>query len=172
MLRIIGAFCIIAGSTGIGFWYRGQLKEALYHLHYMERLLGLFIGEIRYQKATLPECCRQIGEKAKEPYRSALLAIYEALKAHDGYGFAEKWQEIMGSALADLPLKRSEKDLFLGCFGGYEFSDGTTQQRMLEQSGDMLATAAKSREANLEKQGHLAAGLGVMGGMLLTVLLL
>ena len=172
MLRIIGAFCIIAGSTGIGFWYRGQLREALSHLRYMERLLGLFTGEIRYQKAALPECCRQIGEKAKEPYRSALLRIYEEMKSHDGCGFAEKWREIMESALDGLPLTGGEKDLFLGCFGGYEFSDGVTRQRMLEQSGDMLAAAIKSREANLEKQGHLAAGLGVMGGMLLTVLLL
>ena len=172
MLRIVGAFCIIAGSTGIGLWYREQLRAALSHLRYMKRLLELFAGEIRYQKAALPECCRQIGEKAREPYRTALLKIYEELKMQDGCGFAEKWRKIMESALNTLPLTGGEKELFVGCFGGYEFSDGATQQRMLEQSRDMLGVAIESREVNLEKQGHLAAGLGVMGGMLLTVLLL
>lgn len=58
MLRIIGACCIVLGSTGIGFWYRRRLYEAIWHLRCMKQILEFFMGEIRYGKATLPEIGR------------------------------------------------------------------------------------------------------------------
>lgn len=172
MLRLTGAVCIIAGCTGMGIFYRQRLHTAVRHLHYMQWILELFISEVRYGKSTLPECCRQAGEKAREPYGQALLSIYREMEQHDGYNFHEKWQAQMGKALKELPLTAAEKNIFLGFSECSGLVDNRMQVRAIEQYRDMLANAVKSREDNLEKQGRLAAGLGIMSGLLLTVVLL
>lgn len=172
MLRVAGAFCIISGCTGIGLWYRARLHTAVWHLRYMQQILNLFISEVRYGKATLPECCKQVGEKAKEPYRGAMLSIYAEMGRHDGESFYEKWQIKMKQALREIPVTSAEKEMFLEFCECSGLSDNQMQIRAIEQYRDMLAYAVKNREDNLEKQGRLASGLGVMGGLLLTVILL
>lgn len=172
MLKLIGASCIIAGSTGIGFWYRNRFHAALYHLRCMQRILERFMSEIRYGKATLPECCRKIGENAEEPYRTALLSVYQGMAAHDGSNFFQKWQEHMGQAVMEAPVSKAEKEIFLGFAGCSGLADNQMQIRAIEQYRDMLVSAIKSREADLEKQGRMAAGLGIMSGLLLAVVLI
>ncbi len=172
MLRLIGAICIVAGCTGIGFWYRRKFHISLWHLRYMCRIAELFMSEIRYGKATLAECCRQIGEKAEEPYREALLAIYEGMESRDGVSFSAKWEQQMEKALSEVPVTREEKEIFLGLSACSGLADNQMQIRAIEQYRDMLAGAIKDREKELEKQGRMAAGLGIMSGLLLTVILL
>ncbi len=172
MLRLAGAICIVAGSTGVGFWYRRRLHEALWHLRYLRGLLELFLSEVRYGKATLPECCKKISEKAEAPYGEALDAIYRESERHTGESFFEIWSARMGQALAQLPITGEERALFLDfpkCTG---HTDRQMQLKTIEQHRDLLSGAIKVREDNLERQGRLAAGLGMMSGLLLTVLLL
>lgn len=172
MLRIMGAACIILGSTGIGFWYRQRLYTAVWHLRSMKQILEFFMGEIRYGKATLPECCKKAGERVEEPYRSALLAIYEKTEAYDGSSFAEKWVSCMTNALSDVPITQKEKEIFLGFSAGSRISDNHSQLQAAAGYRDMLERSIKSREEELPGQGRMAAGLGIMGGLLLTVILI
>lgn len=171
MCRIIGACLIIAGSTGIGLWYRNRFYRALWHLRYMQQILELFMSEIRYGKATLPECCRQIGQKAEEPYKNALLTIHKEMESRN-QGFYEKWREQMEQALLEVPVSKEEKEFFLGFSAGCGLSDNKMQIRAIEQYRDMLVCAVKNRERDLEKQGRMAAGLGIMSGLLLAVILI
>lgn len=171
MLRIVGAVLIIGGCSGIGFFYKKRFGVSLWHVRYMQQILERFMSEIRYGKATLPECCRQVGEKACEPYKTALLAIYEGVDSWDGAGFYERWQEYMGQALLEIPVTKEEKEIFLKFSTGCGFTDNQMQIRVIEQYKDMLATAVKNRENDLEKQGKMAAGLGIMSGLLLAVIL-
>lgn len=172
MLRIIGAVFIITGCTGIGFWYRRRFHMALWHLRYMYRIAELFMSEIRYGKAALPECCRQVGTKAQAPYRDALLAIQEGMDGSDGICFADKWREEMGQALVEVPVTKEEKEVFLEFSACSGLADNQMQIRALEQHRDMLASFIKNRERNLEKQSRMAAGLGIMSGLLLAVILI
>lgn len=78
----------------------------------------------------------------------------------------------MGQALAQAPITGEERAFFLDfpkCTG---HTDRQMQLKTIEQHRDLLSGAIKVREDNLERQGRLAAGLGMMSGLLLTVLLL
>ncbi|MBO5167321.1 MAG: stage III sporulation protein AB [Lachnospiraceae bacterium] len=171
MLRILGAGFILAGCTGIGLFYKQRFHEALWHLRYMEQVLERFISEIRYDKATLPECCKRIGERTKQPYGDALVKIYEAMLSDEG-DFSKNWKSIMGEAVAGLPLAVEEKRPFLEFADSNNMTDNLMQIKVLEQYRDMLDIHIKNREADLEKQGRMASGLGIMAGLLLTVILL
>lgn len=171
MQRILGAIFIIAGSTGIGFYYKQRFHTALWHLHYMKQVMERFISEIRYDKATLPECCRRVGERAQEPYGTAMLAVYEEMQKEFRGDFSGNWKKMMGKAVKDLPLTAEEKRPFLEFAENQGLTDNLMQIKILEQYKDMLDVHVKNREADLEKQGRMASGLGIMGGLLLTILL-
>ena len=172
MLRIIGAACILSGCVGMGMSYRMRLRDGLWHLRYMHKIFELFMSEIGFGRSTLPECCRNIGEKMVEPYKSALLSIGKNHGENHEENFFEKWEEHMENALFEVPVTKAEKEMLLGfseCFG---VADHRMQIRTIEQYRDMLASAIKNREEALSGQERLATGLGIMSGILLTVILL
>lgn len=170
MLRIVGAGLVMAGCSGIGFWYRKRFYLGLKHLQAMRQILELFMSEIGYGKAALPECCKKIGERAEDPYKEALLQIHERMKKKES-SFRECWHTEMGKALLGLPVTEKEKEIFLGFPDCCGLQDGRMQIRAIEQYRDMLNAAIIHREAELEKQGRLAAGLGIMSGLLLIIVL-
>lgn len=172
MLRFLGAVFIIAGSSGIGFTYRHELHSGLKHLRFLRQILEMIISEIRYNKATLPECCRQVGMKSEEPYSSTLLEIYHMLNEERGLSFAECWEQEMGKCLAKLPVSKKEAQLVLGFASCGNMADNNMQIRAIEQYRDMIDSAVKKRESTLAEQGRMAAGLGIMSGLLLAIILL
>ena len=167
MLRIVGATFIIFGCVGMGMSYRLRFRDGLWHLRYMHKILELFMSEISFGRSTLPECCRNIGEKMEEPYKNALLSI-----GRQEENFFSKWEEHMGKALLDVPVTKAEKEMLLGFSGCFGVADHRMQIRTIEQYRDMLASAIKNREEVLAQQERLATGLGIMSGILLTVILL
>lgn len=172
MLQIIGAICIVAGCSGMGVYYRRRFHAALWHLRYMKQILEMFMSEIRYDKATLPECCRRIGSVSKAPYGEALLHIYEAMQENAGTSFYEMWKDTMGNILSDLPLETEERRFFSELAENSGIADNLMQLKILEQRRDLLDVSIKNREDNLEKQCRTASGLGIMSGLLLAVLLI
>ncbi len=172
MLQVIGAICIVTGCSGIGLYYRQRFHAALWHLRYMRHILEMFMSEIRFGKATLPECCKRVGGVCKAPYGEALLQIYDDMQTGKGNSFYEKWKEIMDKALTELPLDKEEKLIFTGLTGNGGMADNCMQLKILEQRKELLEGTIKSREENLEKQCRMASGLGIMSGLLLAVLLI
>lgn len=172
MVRVVGASLIIGGCTAIGFFYKGRFHAALWHLRYMQQILELIMSEIRYGKATLPECCGNIAGKVVQPYSEALKRIGENMLKPEGMGFAENWRVHMEHALGEVPVTKREKEMFLGFSSCCGLNDNQMQVRAIEQYRDMLESTIKMREAELNKQSKMAAGLGIMSGLLITVILL
>ncbi len=171
MLRLSGACLIILGSVGLGIYYRNTFQDAIGHLYSMQRILELFMSEIRYGKSTLHECLKAISKKVDAPYQNVLERIYERLNNREEGGFSVIWQEEMGAFLDKLPLAGKEKENFLGFAGRETFSDGMMQLRAIEQCRDGICSAIREREENAKQQEKLSLGLGTMGGLLLTVIL-
>lgn len=172
MLQIIGAVFIVSGCCGIGFYYRQRFHTALWHLRYMRQILEMFMSEIRYDKATLPECCRRVGAVSKEPYGKTLIQIYEEMQEGMGTSFFEKWKQNMDKTLKEIPLEAQEKQIFSELEVSSGSADSLFQLNVLERRRDLLDISIKNREENLEKQCRLASGLGIMSGLLLTILLI
>ena len=61
MVRMLGGCMVFAGCLGLGLWYRYQFGARIKALHNLERMLELLASEVRYGRATLPECCSHIA---------------------------------------------------------------------------------------------------------------
>lgn len=145
--------------------------EALRDLQRMQELL---ISEIRFGRATLPECCNHIAGHMPEPYRSCLIRIYERMREMSGIVFGQVFREEMKVCLETLPVTEGDRNCFLELFsdgdGGYE--DGSMQIRTIEQSRELLQHTINGLERENAEKCRMAVGLGAMSGLLLLVILI
>ncbi len=117
MLRLFGAILIFAGCTALGKFYRTRYYESIRLLKTMEKILDLFISEVRYGKSTLHECLFMIAEKTEEPFRGTLLSAGKLLQKEDGRDFSACWEEAFAVLLQKLPLTKEERKLPFLCEG-------------------------------------------------------
>lgn len=162
----------MSGCTALGLFYRTRYYESIRLLIHMEKILDLFISEIRYGKSTLHECLYTIAEKTEEPFREGMLLTANRLKEEAGRDFASCWEESFRQILEKLPLSQEEQEEFLSFSKMKGLKDWQMQTKIMEGHRDALHEARRMREQTAAQQGKLATGLGIMGGIFLVVVLL
>lgn len=130
------------------------------------------MSEIRYGKATLPECCRRLAGTVEEPYRECLWDIYEKMKENTGESFAKVFRSRMTQCLETLGLEKEDREHFLHFTAENSFADGKMQLRSMEQSRELLKTTIEMLEREKGEKCRMAVGLGAMSGLLLIIVLL
>lgn len=141
----------------------------------MRRLLGILeilMSEIQYGKATLPECCKSVGERQEEPFRSSLNQIYQVMRRNTGECFSQVFCENMENCLKVLPVTKEDKEAFLSFAKAESFGDGHMQLRTIERSRELLQFSVEKLEKENAEKCKLAVGLGAMSGLLLVIILL
>lgn len=172
MLRFLGGIMIVSGCLGMGLWYRGRFVGRLQALRLLQRIQELLISEIRYGRATLPECCRQIAGRLPNPYKQYLLHIYDKMQENTGVIFGQVFSEYMGTCLEQLPIKEEDRKNFLCVFSDQGFQDEGMQIRSIEQSKELLEHTISKLEAENSEKCRMAVGLGAMSGLLIVIVLL
>ncbi len=135
-------------------------------------MIEMLMSEIRYGKATLPECCIHLSKQLPQPYAGALEEIYEEAGIGERDSFAEVFCRRMESCMKELPLKQEDKEIFLKPFRGQGFRDGAMQLKSLEQVLSQLADSLRLQEQERRERCRMAVGLGIMSGLLLVIVLL
>ncbi len=172
MMRWIGCVMIGGGCLGLGCWYREQFRLRLKALRTLQELLEIMMSEVRYSKATLPECCMKLSRRLEEPYKQALTKVFEEMGRNEGEGFGTIFQKHMKECLERLPLKAEEKNLFLQFAGGFGFEEARMQLSSMEQLKERLDALTKRLESEVAEKSRMAMGLGIMSGLLLVIILL
>ena len=132
----------------------------------------LLMSEIRYGKATLPECCLHLSKRLGLPYSEVLADIHEELEQDAGASFQEIFCEKMEGCMGELPLKEEDREIFLQPFRGQGFQDGVMQLKSLEQVHSRLSESLEAQERERHERCRMAVGLGAMSGLLILIVLL
>ena len=170
ILRIIGSLFILSGCLGLGYWYSEQFHLRLEDLHMLETILDMMMSEVRYGKAPLPECCFKISKRLGEPYGQAFSKIYEETSEEKGRNFCSVFENEMRKCMEGTALKQEEKTVFLQAVPGNGFEENGMQIKHMEQSRERLHILTKRLESELSEKSGMALGLGIMSGLLLTIL--
>ena len=112
MLKLIGALLVIAGGIGMGFSYRQEMQDRLYHTKMLHRIIELLESEIGYSKATLPEACGNVASRLPKPYIDGLEKVREIMNSNRGLTFLFVWKQEMGKSLTDITIGKREKEVF------------------------------------------------------------
>lgn len=170
MQKLLGLGMILIGCSGLGFWYSSQFQKQLKNLQEMCCILELLLGEIRFGRSTLPECCFHLAERVEEPYQSCFRGIYEASCSNQGESFGEICQSYWERGLLSMVVAQEDKTRFLACFQQSGFAEGRMQLRVLEQTKEELEGRLEVLSKEKESRCKLALSLGTMSGLLLVIL--
>lgn len=135
-------------------------------------ILEMLMSEIRYGKATLPECCKSVGERQKEPFQSTFYRIYHTMRENTGECFSQVFCENMEIGMKDLPVAKEDKEAFLAFAKADSFGDMRMQQRTIERSKELLELSVERLEKENVEKCRMAVGLGAMSGLFLVIILL
>ena len=171
-MQMLGGGMILCVCMGLGLWYRRQFLLRLHITRELICLLDQWISEIRYNRSSLPEGCRQIGRQREDRLGIICTGVYREYTEAGGTGFLEIAGESFRRQLEALPLKKEEIDQFLMFAGKEGYADETMQIRAMELSRQGLERTAAAQQQEITQKCRLAVGLGGMSGMFLVLLLL
>lgn len=171
MIKLLGSCMILGGCFGVGVWYREQFIGRVKVLRELRSMLELLAGEVRYGRATLPECCRNAGRYLQKPFSDIFYRISDKMDRDEGATFCEVFREEMLPELKQQPLKEEDVEHFLRFTNQTGFADGQMQLRALEQSMELLRNTEEKLERENAEKCRMAVGLGAMSGLLLVLIL-
>lgn len=163
---------VLLGCVGIGLCYREQFKGRIRHMRLLQTMLSMFMSEISFGRATLPECCQMLAHSMPDPYCSCLTDIYDEMQKNRGIDFRELFATRMEIGLAKLPLEKEDVESFLWFTKHGGLQDRELQMKLLQESYDRIYGSILQQESREQSKGQLAVSLGVMSGLLLVVVLI
>lgn len=162
---------MFTGCLGLGFWYREQFSGRIRALRMLGNILELLSSQVRYGRATLPECCRHVAAQIDPPFERAFRGVAEKMLENTGASFAAVFREQMEGPLKELPLTGEDCETFLQFASETGYLDSQMQLRAMEQSRELMSGTVERLEKENADKGRMAVGLGAMGGLLLILVL-
>lgn len=171
MLKGIGGMMIFSGCLGLGMWYREQLTGRIRALRMLRGVLDLLASQVRYGRATLPECCQNVAVQLEPHFDQAFRNVAARMQENTGVSFAQVFREQLTERLGEMPLTLDDREIFFQFVSETGYTDGQMQLRVMEQSGEQLADTAERLEKESAEKCRMALGLGIMSGLLLILVL-
>ena len=162
---------ILIGCLGLGIWYRTQLTGRVSALRMLGHSLELLASEVRFGRATLPECCRHVSAQVQGTFSQALSQVAERMQENEGVSFAAVFRECMEEPLRALPLKKEDWENFFRFLSTVGYVDRQMQLTAMEHGCELIAGTIEKLERDNAEKCRLAVGLGAMGGLLLILVL-
>lgn len=170
MLKGVAAVLVISGTSGVGISFYQEQKNRLYHLKYMKYIMVLIQNEIAYRRASFPEICQSIVNRMEKPYVAFFTVINKELSAKDGKTFGEIWRNA-GKQLEEIKsISKAEREQFLSFPTENGYQDGEMQIREMESKICEWETSIQRLEKKIENNSKLYLYVGIMSGLLCTIL--
>lgn len=173
ILRWTGIIMIVGGCGSIGFQYAGDAKRRLDELRYAKKVLWLFRGEIQYHHALLEEAFSSVGARVREPFSSFLRELGGRMKQDRGIPFLTIYDKtVEKTLLVQTSFGKSRLERLRMFAEQLGYLDREAQLAQTDLFLEQLDESIREEEARYRKNGHLYRCLGVMGGMILSLLLM
>lgn len=171
MLKILGIFCILSGSTGLGLACARELELRITELLQLQQMMLLLQGGIRYMHQPLPDAFLNLSGNAPDPFRSFFFYTARDLQRRSGQTAEEIWRRNLKKYFSGLHISRQEqKDLEkLGSMLGY--LDVKMQVNALDYYLEQLRLSVEQARKVSESRRKLYQYMGVLGGAALVILI-
>jgi len=148
-----------------------KVKNQLEHMKYLQRIISLLQSEIRYSRDFLGEIFENIGQGAKEPYKSWLLEMSERTNTFSGDSLEDIWKNSTERNLKILELPFCELEALKSLGNQLGYADIQVQMRLLDLYQEHLENTIREVHDQVQTKVRLYHCLGVMSGLFVAVLL-
>ncbi len=172
MLKIVGVIMTLTGSVGLGIWYRTRFGDRLAHIRILFKIMEGVVSQMQYGRTILPESVRWLQGDLGEPYEEAFERLWRMYLDNTGQSYGELLAECLNQCMEEAPLEKEEKRIVREAFSNVGCEDASLLLGGLERAKAQLKQLENKLAGELAQKGKMAVSLGVMGGLLLTIILL
>lgn len=171
-MKWAGAVLVMVSAGCLGFYGGHVLTRRTEQMRAVQKIVYLLRGEIRYSLSKLPEIFEGLSRKAEPPFDSFLGTVAGRLDRMDGATMAEIWREELEACRNALSLRAEERQALEELGTGLGYLDKEMQLQLIGLFLSKWETGLAEAEKNAEKDCRLYRYLGVLGGLVLTVMLI
>lgn len=171
-MRMIGAVCVIVGTTSMGFLCSWKYEKRIVRLEEIYGMLLMLHGEIECRDAAFFEAFLSIGRQSSGVIKQFSEELAERIHSGSGQPFFEIWQDAVAVHFSDGVVTEADRDLLV-CFGeklGY--LDKQMQLNTIQLFMKQIQERRSELQHQLPEKCKVSKCLGIVTGIFLTILIL
>jgi stage III sporulation protein AB len=170
MIKVIGAFLILAVTTWIGFELARKYSNRPKQLRQLKVALQSLEAEIMYGHTPLYEAMDNVAHLSKEPLSTFFHSFSKQLQ--DGApSVKEAWKSSLDEVWARTALREEEYEVLRQFGETLGQHDRESQQKHIKLAIHHLEKEEKEAKDNQHKYEKMMKSLGFLSGLLLIILL-
>jgi len=171
LLRVIGSLAVLLGCTGLGLYYSSKEGFRISELLELKKALLILASEIEYMRTPLSIACANIAKRTENTTHALFHMFAESLANSEGQTAYQLWTEATTGIKAKSFM--AEEDFSaIDSFGktlGY--LDKQMQQNAINYTSNYIDEKTTELQIRSNKSKRMYRSLGVICGLLITVIL-
>lgn len=171
LIRFAGAIALISGCTLLGLYYAAKEGYRISDLSEFKKALLILASEIEYMRTPLPQACINISTKTS----GAISAMFEIFADYLGKNNSETayrlWSKAAEETLQAAYLTAEDRQTVDSFGKTLGYLDKQMQKNAIDLAVSYIDEKTNALYAMQDKNTRMYRSLGVLGGLLLTVVL-
>ena len=171
LLRVAGALAVVLGCGGLGFYFSAKEGFRIWELSELKKALLILSSEIDCMRAPLHIACANIAKRTESTVATLFLQFSTLLAAGEGETAYRHWAAAM-EGIKEKTFMADEDWTVVDGFGktlGY--LDKHMQQNAIDFAVHYIDEKTTALQTQSDKSKRMYRSLGVIGGLLITVVL-
>jgi len=171
LLRIAGALAVMLGCAGLGLYYSAKDGFRIYELQELKKALLILSSEIEYMRAPLNIACANIAKRTESTIGALFLQFSQLLADGKGETAYRLWVTAMESLKGKTFMANEDLSVVDGFGKTLGYLDKQMQQNAINYAVSYIDEKAAALQTQEDKNKRMYRSLGVICGLLITVVL-
>ena len=172
LIKCVGVAMILTSSCGMGFKLSADLLKRIEELKVLKKIILMLRGEIKYNNSTMSEAFETISNRIDNPYKTFLGEASKELNSLSGKTFVEIWRFMIDKNLAVTKLNKKDKERLKALGDNLGYLDKEMQLSTIDLYLEHLELEIDEGNNNMNTNSRLYKCLGIMGGVLVTLIII
>lgn len=172
MLKIIGAFFIIACSAFFGIYFGKKEDRRIRTLENIKSALLIIKSEINFSLSSLCEAVHIAGEKVESPVSIVFMSFYEKLFSKSGEDVGKMWRDSIIRATDFLNIKTDDIERLLMLSNTFCSADKERCIRGIEAMINYIEQKNQELSKERVRSLKLYPSLCIFSGLILVIFLI
>jgi len=171
LLRLIGALAVIGGCVGLGMYYAAKESVRAGELLEFKKALLILSSEIEYMRSPLTVACSNIAKRTNALVSVIFSTFSESLATGEGETAYRLWVSAVESVKEASYMSHEDWDVIESFGKTLGYLDKNMQQNAIDYAINYIDEKAVELHLHGSKNKRMYRSLGVIGGLLVTVVL-
>ena len=170
MLKLISSFFIVAGTTGLGYYFHWEKKQRIVYLKEMRHIMQMMENEINYGRTSFPEICKNISNRISGSFYLFVQKVIEEYEKRDGRSFYRIWAENSKELKSNQYITESDINLFTSFYTERGYDNEVMQRKDMQININAMDQLILKMDKELERNYKMYISIGVMSGLFFCII--